>query len=205
MAGLILAGGQSRRYGRDKAFEKLMGKPLVEYVIEVLAPVAGNLFIVADSGDRFAAYSDRLTVVTDEVPGLGPLGGLYAGLKASPDDYSVAAPCDSPFIDIALMEYMLQTAADTGADALIPRYEGRNHTVNAVYSKTCVPAIESSLDDGLFRISSIFDKIKVKYVDDDTINGFVGGCLSFFNVNTTEDMKEANRILSERRGLDDQR
>ncbi len=202
MAGLILAGGQSRRYGRDKAFEKLNGRPLIEYVIQALAPVAGSLFIVADSAKRFLDYSNRLTIITDEVPGLGPLGGLYAGLKAAPDEYCVTAPCDSPFIDSGLVEYMLQAAADAGVDALVPRYEGREHTVNAVYSKACVSAIDYSLNEGSFRISSIFDKVKVEYIDDDTINRFAGGGLSFFNVNTPGNMEEASRILHERGGLD---
>ncbi len=202
MAGLILAGGQSRRFGRDKAFEKLNDIPLIEYVVTALAPAVGDLLVVADSSERFVDYDGRFTVVTDEVPGLGPLGGLYAGLKAAPDLYSVVAPCDSPFIDTRLVEYMLKAAADAGVDALVPRYEGRDHTVNAVYSKSCVPAIDSSLSDGLFRISSIFDKVKVLYIDDDTINKFTGGGLSFFNVNTPENMEEAGRILRERGGLD---
>jgi len=201
LAGLILAGGRSRRFGRDKAFEKLNDKPLIDYVVEALAPVAGNLIVVADSAERFVDHDGRFTIVTDEVPGLGPLGGLYAGLKAAPDRYSIVAPCDSPFIDTGLVEYMLKTAADANVDALVPRYEGREHTVNAVYSKACVPAIDSSLNDGLFRISSIFDKIRVQYIDDDTINKFAGGGLSFFNVNTPENMDEAGRILRERGGL----
>jgi molybdopterin-guanine dinucleotide biosynthesis protein A len=198
LSGLILAGGRSRRYGKDKAFERLCGKPLIEYVIEALAPVAGDLFIVAGSTDDFSDYSGRLTVIADDVPGLGPLGGLDAGLKAAPDDYCFAAPCDSPFIDSSLIDYLLKTAAAADVDALIPRYEGRDHTVIAVYRKTCIPAIESSLSDGQFRISSIFSKVKIKFVDDDTINLFPGGKLSFFNINTAEDMAEAARILSER-------
>ena len=205
MAGLILAGGRSRRYGRDKAFEELNGKPLIEYVIEALGPAASSLFLVVGSLDNFKGFNGRLTLVTDEVPGMGPLGGLYAGLKASPDDYSIVAPCDSPFIDTALVKHMLKTAAEAGVDALVPRYEGRDHTVNAVYSKTCLPAIESSLFDGHFRIASIFDKLKVEYIEDDTINRFTGGSLSFFNVNTPENMVQAGRILSERGGQDDQR
>lgn len=198
MAGLILAGGQSRRYGRDKAFALLGNKPLVEYVIEALAPVAGSLYIIADSAERFSGLSDLVKIVIDEVPGLGPLGGLYTGLKATPDEYCVTAPCDSPFIDSRLIQYMLKTAADNKVDALIPSYEGHLHTVNAVYSQRCLPAIESSIDDGLFRIASIFDRVKIMYVDDDTINGFTDGGLSFFNVNAPNDMVEAEQILSER-------
>jgi molybdopterin-guanine dinucleotide biosynthesis protein A len=202
LAGLILAGGQSRRYGQDKAFAKLLGRPLIDYVIDALAPAAGRLFIVAGSAEPFAAYSKRLSVLTDEVPGLGPLGGLYAGLKASPDEYCATAPCDSPFIDSSLVAHMLQKAATDGVDALIPRYSGYTHTAHAVYAKACLAAIESSLGDGLFRLDSIFDRVRVQYVDDDTINMFPGGALSFFNVNTPDDMAEAVRILKERGGLD---
>lgn len=199
IGGLILAGGRSSRFGTDKAFELLKGKPLLEYVLDALSPVAGALFIVADSSERFAPFADRSSILVDELPGLGPLGGLSTGLKASPDDFNFVAPCDTPFINPQLVSYMLKQAS--GSDALVPRSLGRLHTVNAVYSKKCLPAIEESLESGLFRISSIFDKIRVSYLDDGVIKEFDADRRSFFNVNTRQDMDEAIRIIDELRGL----
>jgi molybdopterin-guanine dinucleotide biosynthesis protein A len=172
---------------------------LIEYVIDALGGITKPLFIVADSFERYARYAGRATILVDETPGLGPLGGLYTGLKASPDDYNFVAPCDTPFINVNLVSYMLGEAP--GSDALIPRTQERLHTVNAVYAKACLPAIEESLDNGLFRISSIFDRVKVSYLDDQTIDRFDADRRSFFNINTQQDMDEATRIINELGGL----
>lgn len=171
---------------------------MLEYVIDALSAAAGALFIIADSSERFTDYSTRASIAVDELPGLGPLGGLLTGLKASPDEFNFVAPCDTPFINPELVSYMLEEAR--GSDALVPRSNGRLHTVNAVYSKACLPAIEESLNNGFFRISSIFDKLKVSYLDNETIDRFDANHLSFFNVNTKLDMDEAIRIIDELRG-----
>lgn len=102
VAGVILAGGNSLRMGREKAFVQFGGRPLVEHVIERLAPQVSPLAINAngDAG-RFASYA--LPVLADDRPDTGPLGGILAGMRwaaalPEPADFIMTAPIDSPFL-----------------------------------------------------------------------------------------------------------
>src|SRR5687768_5282571 len=104
VSGIVLAGGQGRRMGGvDKGLKLLRGKPMVEWVLERLAPQVGEIVINANQNiAQYARYGHR--VVSDEISGFaGPLAGLHAGLKAAAHELIVTVPCDSPFLPVDLV------------------------------------------------------------------------------------------------------
>ena len=105
ISGIVLAGGKgSRMGGVDKGLQLLRGRPMVEWVLERLAPQVTEIVINANQNiHRYEKY--RYRVVPDEIGGFaGPLAGLHAGLKAAAHPLVVTVPCDSPFLPADLVD-----------------------------------------------------------------------------------------------------
>jgi len=117
VSAVILAGGQSRRMGRDKAFIEFEGAPLIARVIERVKPVCSEVIIVANDVDAYAHFGVR--VVGDAYPGKGSLGGTFSGLQVAREDYALAVACDMPFLNAALLRYLISLAPQF--DVVIPR------------------------------------------------------------------------------------
>ncbi len=117
VSGIILAGGKSRRMGRDKAFLDFDGKPLIAHVIERVRALCSDVFIVANDAAAFAHFDTR--VVSDVYPGKGSLGGIFSGLQAAREEYALAVACDMPFLNDALLCYLISLVPQF--DVVIPR------------------------------------------------------------------------------------
>ena len=195
---IVLAGGKGLRLGQDKASEIIGGKSLLERVVSRLASFNSDILIVSASeraSPRLNAYP-RLKAVTDIYLGKGPLGGIYAGLKASDSLYNLVVACDMPFLNQALLRYMVQVSA--GFDLVIPRWGELIEPLHAVYSKSCLAPIESLLKQGDLRIRQLFALVKVRYVEAEEIERYDPRHLSFFNVNTEADLKKARELDREK-------
>lgn len=209
--GIILAGGLSKRMGRDKAFVELEGQPLITRVLKKLRAVCHAVIIVTNSPDAFAQFAPfGVTLAADYFPGKGSLGGIYSGLRAASTDYALTVACDMPLLNENLLRYLLECAA--GYDAVIPsapdpskpkhRKDGKAtakdvdlHPLHAVYSKNCLAAIEDRLRADDLRMISFHSSVRVRVVTQDEINRFDPRHLSFFNVNTPDDLRFAEQIL----------
>ena len=116
---IILAGGKNLRLGRNKAFEVIRGKTIIDRVFERLEPISSQVVVVT-SWKQFDIELDLdADVIADIYPEMGPLGGIYTGLTASTSDVNIVAACDMPFINTKLIEYMVELLADY--DAVVPR------------------------------------------------------------------------------------
>lgn len=192
MAGIILAGGKSRRLGKDKAFETVGGIAIIDRVIAASGLAAVKLYIVSNDPAKFASYAERAELLRDEIPALGPLGGLYTALLATPDRYNFVVPCDAPFVRPELLKFLLAELTD--CDAVVPASDNRKHTTLAGYSITCLPAIEKQLSLGKLRVDSFFPDVRVKHPEAGETRPYDPDGLSFFNVNTADDLAEAETI-----------
>ena len=198
VAGLILAGGQSRRMGRDKALLPLAGRPMIGHVVAGLTPQASPIAINAN-GDatRFAAFG--LPVLSDDEPDTGPLGGVLAGLRwieaiEPRPDALLTVPVDSPFLpaDLAIR---LAAAASGGGTIVVAASGERDHPVVALWP--------TGLGDRLaaWRRSARSHGVRA----------FLAACGftvvrfdipaaapdPFLNVNTPQDLAEAERWLAQ--------
>jgi len=200
LTGIILAGGKSSRVGlnKNKAQIKLAGKSLIDWVISKLTSL-DNLkeedVIIVGPKEKYPHFKQ---VVEDIFPQKGPLGGIYSGLRASPSQYNIVVGCDMPFLEIKLLQYMIEDINSN--DIVIPRYGGGYiEPLCAIYSKGCLEAIERNLSEHNFSVRSIFPHLKVKFVEDEDIKKYDPEFYSFFNINYKKDMIEAEKIIHNRR------
>jgi molybdopterin-guanine dinucleotide biosynthesis protein A len=187
MTGIILAGGENRRMGTDKALLDINGRPLIERILSVFAGLFEHTIIVTNTPDRYRSYGVEMT--GDVLDIRGPLTGIYSGLLRSGDEYNFVAACDMPFLNPRLIAYMGQQAA--GQDAVVPMFDGYLEPLHAVYRRSILPTIETQIRRQDRRIRGIFDHIQVRYVTDDEIVRFDPLKRSFKNLNTPKEYKEA--------------
>jgi molybdopterin-guanine dinucleotide biosynthesis protein A len=188
---IILAGGQSQRLGTDKALLELDGKWLLERIVNTLASLSNDLLVIANDEEKFAQLPVRL--IPDARPGTGPLGGIYSGLQAMRHERGLFVACDMPLLNPALLQYMIQLSADF--DVVIPRIAGNTEPLHAVYSKACVRPIAKVLDGGELRVIAFFPQVRVRYVEHNEIDVLDPEHLSFFNINTPDDLKRAQQSV----------
>ena len=191
MTAIILAGGKSSRMGRDKAFMKIGRTNLIKRELEILRKIFKEILIVANKPKKYR-FSRNVKVMKDIIPNLGPLGGLYSGLKASDTKYNFVAGCDMPFLNPDLIRYMMKSKKNY--DVVVPKANGRMHPLFGIYSKKCIPAIEENLKEGRRNVSSIFPKMRTKVVSGKDIVPLDNKMYSLMNINTPDDLKVAKRI-----------
>ena len=179
---VILAGGLSRRMGRDKASLPAGDGTLIEHLARRLAPVVGET-IVAGGPGRY--HLPGVTLVDDSYPGLGPLAGMHAGLRAARYPRVWVVGCDLPDADPALASLLYGLAADV--DAVVPRIDGEPQGVCAVYDRALASRIESLLAAGERRIKMLLKASKVRYVTPEELRVVDPELRSFRNINTPAD------------------
>ena len=194
ISSIVLAGGKSLRLGHDKILEKIGNKSLLEQVISRINPLSKEIIIVTAKERTFTqlALYPKVKTVTDIFPGQGSLGGIYTGLVKSDSFYNLVVAADMPFLNRSLLSYMID-AAD-GFDFVLPRFDSWFEPLHAVYSRNCIAPIENLLNQGNKMIIELFKHVKVKYIDVAEIDRFDPQHLSFFNINTGDDLERARRI-----------
>lgn len=197
MTGIVLAGGQSRRLGRDKAFEPLGGHPLLEHVLIALSKVAGEIIVVgSDAGALLRQeWPVPFRSLPDERPGRGPLSGMDVGLKQASFPAAWVVGCDMPFLSPALLQHLMGLVE--GYDAVVPVVGDRFQALHAVYRPTCLPAVDLLLRQGRARVQDLFSLVRVRLVGEPEIRRYDPDLRSFLNVNTPEDLARAQQVLLE--------
>ena len=191
---IVLAGGKGLRLGRDKALETINDRFLLQRVVSRLNFFNSHIIIVAATKQPFLQLIGypKLKIITDTYSGKGPLGGIYTGLAASNSLYNLVVACDMPFLNRALLDYMIQISASF--DLVVPRLGNMTEPLHAVYSKDCLVLIKCLLKQGNLKIHELFTLVRVRYVEAMEINRFDPKHLSFFNVNTEADLETAREV-----------
>ena len=194
---IVLAGGKGLRLGRDKVVETVGNISLLERVVFHLSLFSCDIIIVTTSKQSLSQFVGfpKLRIVTDTYPDKGPLGGIYTGLVASDSLYSLVVAGDMPFLNQALLCYMIKLRGDF--DLVVPRLGNMVEPLHAVYSKNCLTPIENLLKQGNLKVSDLLTLVRVRYVEAEEIDQFDPKHLSFFNINTEADLKTAQELAGE--------
>jgi molybdopterin-guanine dinucleotide biosynthesis protein A len=192
---IILAGGKSVRLGHDKILEKVGNSSLLEQVISRIDSLSKEIIIVTAKERTFSQLTGnpKLKFVSDIYPGKGSLGGIYTGLVASNTHYNLVIAADMPFLNQSLLRFMLEVS--DGFDFVLPRIGSFYEPLHAVYSKNCISPMETLIKKGRKVIIELFDYVKVKYIEAVDIDKFDPQHLSFFNINTKDDLERARQII----------
>jgi molybdenum cofactor guanylyltransferase len=197
----ILAGGQSKRMGKDKALLRLPpdDKSLLQIVIERVQPLSEDVFIVSRPRPEYECYG--VPVRSDLYAAAAVLGGIGSALQHARNERCLVVSCDHPFLAPALLTAM--AATDGEWDVLIPCLPGESRqggklvrqTLHAIYCQSCIPAIELAISNGKLQIVSFFDDVCVREIGLEFISQFDPDLRSFFSVNTPDAYEAARQLL----------
>lgn len=197
LAGLVLAGGRSSRMGGgDKTLLPLAGRPLMSYVIQRLQAQLGMVAISANGDpNRFAGFD--LPVLPDTVPGhAGPLAGVLAGLEWAVGTGAsglVTVAGDTPFFPTALVQRLAYVGGGTRIG--VAQSCGRPHPVFALWPLALRSPLAAFLAAGEHRVMSFIERHDWIGVDFAPEAGLHGPFDPFFNINTPEDLRQAESML----------
>ncbi|HJX73731.1 MAG TPA: molybdenum cofactor guanylyltransferase [Candidatus Deferrimicrobiaceae bacterium] len=185
MSAAILAGGKSRRMGRNKALLSFRGRPLVARVYETLQPLFEDIFLVTNDPGLFDFVP--CPKIPDRVPGKGPISGVDAALRHSRNPYVLAVGCDAPFLSPSLLELLAGKTEE--ADLVIPCGPHGPEPLCAVYGKGCLPLIEESLQKGDFSLMALVGRLRTREIPAEEVTAVDPGFRSFMNINTPGDFR----------------
>ncbi|BCB02490.1 molybdenum cofactor guanylyltransferase [Bacillus sp. KH172YL63] len=164
--GILLAGGESRRYGSPKAFAKRDGKAFYQYSLDALKPLCSSIIVVTrpellhlfDEAQGIGIMTDKETY-----KGQGPLAGIFTAMDEGDAEWYIVLPTDVPFIGEKICRYLMEQI-EPGVEAVVPVAAGREQPLIAVYHHTVKDVIEGQLSSGKRSLRSLFTHINVKYV-----------------------------------------
>ena len=188
---LVLAGGESRRMGRPKAWIEVRQPQgdtvLLRYVVERLGPAFSEVVVSFAEPEQMEQHLPY-RVVFDRKRAAGPLAGLEAGLLSARHEVVFAVACDMPYVTQSTAQ--LAVAAARSCDAAIPRHDGLYEPVCGAYRKTALPAIVGALDAGNYAAHDVVESLDVTWLEGLDAD-------EFENLNTPSDLERFHARLVE--------
>jgi molybdopterin-guanine dinucleotide biosynthesis protein A len=193
VSGFVLAGGRSSRMGRDKALLEIDGVTLIVRAVTLVRSVLDEATVIASK----AGYESLgLRIVGDDFPGFGPLGGIATALHISKKPWNLVIACDLPYLSKAWLEYLIERALKSEADAVVPMNVRGPEPLCAMYHKNAEQRIRTGVEGGIRKVTDSFANLHVEHLEPDEWKGFASGGPLFKNVNSPADYKEAKARLS---------
>ena len=196
VSGIILAGGKNTRIKTEKAFIQLNSRTtLIQNMLELFKKIFPEIIIVSNNPGAHSKFGTR--VVEDLIKDKGPLGGIFTGLCFSTSQINFVMGCDMPFPNPDLIKYILQKPNEY--DVVIPVIKDKAESLFARYSKNALPVIFSHLLKDELKLQDVLSEIRALKIASEEIERFDPEHLSFFNINTPEDLTKAKDIYSKHR------
>lgn len=210
---LVMAGGESRRMGRDKLLLPVPpeGVPLILHVVELLLPIVDHAIVIANDARICEALRHRGTCgpnvelesarsrvrvdcIADDKSNQGPLGGLATGLRRV-EGWALAVAGDMPLVSPSVCRHLIELT-DDDCDAVLAAVNGRVQPFQALYHRRCLPVVEGCLAAGALRMDSFLGDIRIRSIEGETVRPLDPELHSFFNANTPTEWDEALALLS---------
>lgn len=196
---IVLAGGMSKRMGKDKTLLPVKGVPMIKRVVDAALKVAGEVIVVVGGRRAIRELSGVLggevTVTEDEERGWGPIMGILSGCKRAKSSYVAVVPCDAPFVNPKVLLELFKRAE--GHDAAIPQWpNGYLEPLHSVYRREAVVKVaERLIKRGSRSLLNLIESLEdVVYVPVDELKLIDEKLLTFFNVNTPRDLLMAESM-----------
>ena len=181
--------------GRDKALLELDGAALVVRTARLVETVSGTMTIV---GAPESLGGLGFTVLADDWPGAGPLGGIATALHASNASWNLIVACDLPYLTKAWLEHIVARALASAADAVLPMNERGAEPLCAMYQKKCEPVIRAALERGTRKVTDGLAGLRVEPIAPSEWKAFDSDGLLFKNMNSPVDYEEAKEKVGRR-------
>ena len=188
-----MAGGKHTRLpGQNKALVKIGDRPIIDYILDIFQGFFEEIIIVTNEPEEFLDFN--ATLVTDIYPFRCSLTGLHAGLFYSTSPYSFFTACDSPMLKKEMIETILNSI-ETNYDIVVPKITEGMEPLCAAYSKECLKPVEDHLNRNILQIKRMFNKVKIKTIEENKLREADSFLDSFFNINTPEDLEKAKKLI----------
>jgi len=208
LTGVVLAGGESRRMGQNKALLAVGREKVIGAVIGAMSEAGLDVIIAANEQTADAYRELGREIVYDRFPGQGPLSGIHTALYAAKTPWIIVAACDMPFAVPELFRFLKKSVEGAGnvsgvaCQAVIPMEDDRVQPLLAAYHASALPALEDSLVNGRLRMTDWLERLQVRYIPEDVLakeTGLDAGHV-FFNMNRPEDYQAVLKKLREEAG-----
>ena len=190
---MILAGGLNTRFsGINKAFVRVGGKRILDYVYDLCNDLFEEIILVTNDPLQYLEWD--AVVTTDLFPIRSSLTGIHAGLFCATTPYAFFTACDSPFLTKEVAETIIDQI-EPRFDVFIPKTSAGLEPLCAVYSKQCLKPVEQQLIQKKLKIHGFFENVRVKKIPEKIFLEKDPDLISFFNINTPEDLNRAEEII----------
>lgn len=159
--GVVLAGGKSTRMGQDKALLEVDGKPLLLHAVEKLKPHVRELFVIGEPRKYGHIWPD---VMPDDIPGLGPLGGIVTSMGNARHDRLLVLAVDVPGVNARLLERLTRELPED-ADALVPRHNDELEPLVAAYHRRCAAAFMDHITRSQLSMQVALADVRTAFLD----------------------------------------
>jgi len=194
--GVILAGGKSKRFGQDKSEVKLGDKTLIEHTLHKIKSKFSKIIIVSNS-----KILKDYTIIKDCIDGqLGPLVAVLSAMKwIKKNNFSynwiATFPCDTPFFNISIIDEFTKVSKLNNSLLYFVKSKEKRHNIFGLWSLQLIEILEKDIIENNYRkVEKWANKVGVK-----TINVSYDNLDPFFNINTKEDLIEAEKILKNKK------
>lgn len=183
--GLILAGGESRRMGRDKALLERDGQSQLAFITQLVGEAVDRVFVSTRASQKNDSERQRFEQIVDRHENLGPVAGILSALEEHPDVDWLVVACDLPNIDTTTLEHLL-TSRDSAHQftAYVSSYDGLPEPLCAVYHSGCGAIVRRFIDDGINCPRKILIRSETQLLEQPTAG-------SLDNINTPDDLKRS--------------
>lgn len=182
-SGILLAGGKSKRMGEDKAFIKYREKELFRYPLEILEQYCDEIII--SSSNPYFNNTGHL-VCPDEVPGIGPIGGIHTCLKRTKNEYSIVLGCDTPLIDHQSINELIKNIKNHNIIVAI-NSNGYPESLIGIYNKNSLVLMGIMIEKKNYKMSDLLKDENTLYHKFSYSNSKLTQLFS--NINTKEDFQ----------------
>ena len=192
--GVILAGGESRRMGTDKALIEIGGISLLARTCRALQAVCDCCIVVSNSEQAHRVAGAEFAL--DGYPGKGPLGGIITAMDACGEGIYIAVGCDMPGIQASVIQLLLeQLNSDATAQAAAFETEHGLQPLGAAYRFSAAEALRGRLLEGRLSLRGALAALNTRIIERPLLNAADLHGLCFLNANTPEDLAQLQRLL----------
>jgi len=202
VAGYVTAGGQSKRFGQDKALVTLGGQVMLARMCRLVTEATGSATIVADRQRQYAEFG--APVIEDLWPGEGPLGGIVTALLATQKaeancEWNLIVSCDMPFLTREFLAHLAARALASAQQAVVPQSAHGREPLCACWRTSAAEELQTAFAGGMRRVNDALKQLRTEVLDEADWKRFDSAGRLFWNMNTAADHAEAQRIIASER------
>jgi len=186
ITGVVLAGGKSSRFGRNKALALWRGKFLIQHVKDNLVAVFSDCLLVTNTPEQFDFLN--IPMVCDRYQNMGPLAGIHAALHHTENPWIFVIGCDMPAVTPDFITFLCGISRE-GYEAVLPWLEKGAEPLCGLYHKTVIDKIGLQLQKKRAQVQELLEKLSVRKVTVEELQEVDGSLQVFSNVNREQDLE----------------